>query len=311
MDFVTLANAAHETSRTVARYLVVETEEDDDFAHLEGLGHSTHHDAAAAAAGGVGVGADAEFASSGGVPIDSAAAANRPLLSPTAESALLELSTNFLLYVAMVVITVMVSRIYFPSCLEPREEPAGRRTLNQSYMSLMKDAYNSDFSDEEDEDDEGGEKSGDGGSGKELEGGEGLLDVEGGSGGGSASVRPVVSKVQQSSNFLFDELDQEVQSKQSVYTNLAICALMLNLTFVSWGLLQVRCSKKVAGGWRPSSIGICDHCRMSVHGRNIICTSCALGFRHWSRLGVEMVEKYHGGRALRNLTRQRCAVTRG
>ena len=41
-----------------------------------------------------------------------------------------------------------------------------------------------------------------------------------------------------SSSFLF-EYDQEEESKRSVYTNLAICAVMLNVTFVSWGLLQV------------------------------------------------------------------------
>jgi len=44
-----------------------------------------------------------------------------------------------------------------------------------------------------------------------------------------------------SSSFLNELMDEnKKKSRESVYTNLAICAIMLNLTFVSWGLLQVR-----------------------------------------------------------------------
>lgn len=76
MDFVTLANSAHETSRSLLRML---TEEDDDFTHLENVD-------------GTGTGSTAgESNGMGGEDM------NRPLLSPTAEAALLELSTNFLL----------------------------------------------------------------------------------------------------------------------------------------------------------------------------------------------------------------------
>ena len=235
-DFMTLANAAHEASRTIFRLLTEQQVDpaDDDFAHLENLGGRHHSDTtdmgASSSAYSTHNDATGYTQSSSSVPDP-----NRPLLSPTAESALLELSTNFLLYVAMVMITTMVAKIYFPSWLEPREEPTTR--LSHAYMNVMEDAYKSDFSDEEDEEDEEGargyrdDKNGNDENSKE---GAGLLGVE----GGATRHRSTMSQ-SQSSSFLFD-IDQESQSKQSVYTNLAICAVMLNLTFVSWGLLQVR-----------------------------------------------------------------------
>ena len=83
MDFITLANSAHETSRTLLRILT--TDEDDDFAHIENAG-STSSEAATTAESILG---NAEATAPSDI--------NRPLLSPTAEAALLELSTNFLL----------------------------------------------------------------------------------------------------------------------------------------------------------------------------------------------------------------------
>eukprot|EP00584_Thalassiosira_punctigera_P012936 CAMPEP_0172554216 /NCGR_PEP_ID=MMETSP1067-20121228/53692_1 /TAXON_ID=265564 ORGANISM="Thalassiosira punctigera, Strain Tpunct2005C2" /NCGR_SAMPLE_ID=MMETSP1067 /ASSEMBLY_ACC=CAM_ASM_000444 /LENGTH=143 /DNA_ID=CAMNT_0013342543 /DNA_START=188 /DNA_END=616 /DNA_ORIENTATION=- len=142
MDFITLANAAHETSRTLLRLLTEDAaaSEDDDFAHLENIGvrHSSSGAGATAGVGGdnyadnvAGYGAAQQGGGSSGL-----LQLNRPLLSPTSEAVLLELSTNFLLYVAMVVITAMVAKIYFPSWLEPREEPVSR--LSHAYnMNLM------------------------------------------------------------------------------------------------------------------------------------------------------------------------------
>ena len=255
MDFISLANAAHETSRHVFRLLIEDTtstpnNEDDDFAHLENIGGHNHH-----ATESIGY----EYTSSGAANTASQQQyttgttsmpqlENRPLLSPTAESALLELSTNFLLYVAMVMITTMVAKIYFPSWLEPREEPQARMS-NHAYMNVMQDAYKDDLSDEEedeDEDFEGGRCSKGGESNKSSsnekeEGGSIFLDagdvddtddLNHNNGGGRMSRTA-------SSSFLFD-YDQETQSKNSVYRNLALCAIMLNVTFVSWGLLQVR-----------------------------------------------------------------------
>lgn len=233
MDFITLATAAHETSQTILRFLTedVAASEDDDFAHLENIGgrsSSSLHTSSEVITGGTN-----SYDDTGGYKSSAYSSAsqleNRPLLSPTAEAALLELSTNFLLYCAMVLITTLVAKIYFPSWLEPREAPTPR--LSNNYMDVIRDSYKSDLSDEEEDEDEDEE---------ELRGG--LLNNTEGSGNnntassdeGAASLRR-----RKSSTYIFD-YDQESESKQSVYTNLAICAVMLNLTFVSWGLLQER-----------------------------------------------------------------------
>lgn len=179
---------------------------------------------------------------------------SRPLLSPTAESALLSLCTNFLLYVAMVLITVMVARIYFPSWLEPREELSDanrRRSSAHSYMNVIEE--NASYSDEEEDDDGGGDdeeedfiEAGTGAvAGRIKKSYKDDVNLLGGDGGeeGRASAAdgtppPPARKLSTISTFL--DYDQETMSRESVYTNLAICAVMLNVTFVSWGLLQVR-----------------------------------------------------------------------
>eukprot|EP00579_Thalassiosira_antarctica_P012868 CAMPEP_0201939824 /NCGR_PEP_ID=MMETSP0903-20130614/43997_1 /ASSEMBLY_ACC=CAM_ASM_000552 /TAXON_ID=420261 /ORGANISM="Thalassiosira antarctica, Strain CCMP982" /LENGTH=550 /DNA_ID=CAMNT_0048481453 /DNA_START=118 /DNA_END=1767 /DNA_ORIENTATION=+ len=238
MDFITLANAAHETSRTFARLLTEDTAaavEDDDFSHLENIG--VRHSSTSGAGGSDGYTNNADYGTQ-----DVPQMENRPLLSPTAEAALLELSTNFLLYVAMVMITTMVAKIYFPSWLEPREEPVTR--LSHAYMNVMEDAYKSDISDEEEDEDDfvevGGYKDSENGS-KSSGNNEiaGLLDADekGGHKGNSSPIRTMPRS--ESSSFLFD-IDQEIETKKSVYTNLVICAVMLNFTFVLWGLLQER-----------------------------------------------------------------------
>ena len=257
MDFISLANAAHETSRHVFRLLIEDTtttpnNEDDDFAHLENIGGHNHHATESigyeyTSSAAANTAAQQQQYTTGTTSMPQLE--NRPLLSPTAESALLELSTNFLLYVAMVMITTMVAKIYFPSWLEPREEPQTRMS-NHAYMNVMQDAYKDDLSDEdeeedEDEDFEGGRNSNGGESNKSSsngeEGGSRFLDagdvddtddLNNNNNGGGRMSRTA------SSSFLFD-YDQETQSKNSVYRNLALCAIMLNVTFVSWGLLQV------------------------------------------------------------------------
>mmetsp|Transcript_18085 Transcript_18085/g.37486 ORF Transcript_18085/g.37486 Transcript_18085/m.37486 type:complete len:410 (+) Transcript_18085:332-1561(+) len=239
MDFFTLANSAHETTRVLLRFLTEETQDntvhsaevgstaqDDDFAHLENIGgrSGTPVDATA--------GYDAMMSTryDGGT-----GAENRPLLSPTAEAALLELSTNFLLYAAMVIITIMVTKIYFPSWLEPREEPINE--MRHSYLNVMDDAYKSDLSDEEGGDEEGGNGGNDDDESTTGSEGEGLLDD---SEGVQRSNSSEINRKYSNSSSIPLEFDQSSHSKQSVYTNLAICAVMLNLTFVSWGILQER-----------------------------------------------------------------------
>ncbi|KAL7512062.1 hypothetical protein ACHAXN_009022 [Cyclotella atomus] len=210
MDFINLANTAHETSRYLFRVLTESaTGEDDDFAHLENVDHT-------GAAGSTIGGADGMGTTAGGADL------NRPLLSPTAEAALLELSTNFLLYAAMVIITTLVAKMYFPSWLEPREENSP--PLSHSYMAAMENTYKSDLSDDEVDEEET----------------EGLIENRGKEAGDKDSTTTNGNMFRSGASSFLSEYDSKLQSKESVYGNLAICAIMLNVTFVVWGLLQER-----------------------------------------------------------------------
>jgi hypothetical protein len=240
--------------------------DNDDFAQLEGVASSRADDrvGSSLSVDGVGIdgGVDADYHSQygvggggagimggggGGVP----QMENRPLLSPTAESALLSLCTNFLLYVAMVLITVMVARLYFPSWLEPREEPISRVSSAHMYMNVSDNIDGGSYSDEDDDgkdEEEDFIEAGNGAGGKvrrenndrggykdEVD----LLDLDGGNAPRDGPPPPPLTarRMRVVSSFL--DYDQETMTRESVYTNLAICAIMLNVTFVSWGLLQV------------------------------------------------------------------------
>lgn len=122
----------------------------------------------------------------------------------------------------MVIITTLVAKIYFPSWLEPREE--NPPPLSHSYMAAMENTYKSDLSDDEVDQEEA----------------EGLLENgEGGKEEGTSDNKNGMFR-SGASSFL-SEYDSRLQTKESVYGNLAICAIMLNVTFVVWGLLQVSC----------------------------------------------------------------------
>jgi len=155
----------------------------------------------------------------------------RPVLSKSAEAELYLLATNFLLYVAMVIITTMVAKIYFPESLERGQEPATLKR-NYDYRRKRKDSasdfgsisdeearfLNSNSDDEElysDEDDDYDEEEGDEDN---SEGEEAYLDDS-----------PKVL-----------EFDQVHTSRTQVIQRLLFCSLMLNITFVSWGALQER-----------------------------------------------------------------------
>lgn len=135
----------------------------------------------------------------------------QPLLSPTAEVELYLLATNFLLYVAMVIITTLVAKIYFPEAVE-RGPASSHMPRSASYVRVAEDTA-SYYSDEEDTD------------GVE---GESLIKNNDNQ----------KNKNQKSDNFL--EFEQSSSPKLDVMKRLAFCCLMLNITFVAWGLLQER-----------------------------------------------------------------------
>lgn len=266
MDFIQLANAAHETSRAIVRMLLEQQDDNDDsddFVRIENEpsmsryhGSSPEGTTTVQRVGGVD---DVNYSTrgggggGGGVP----QMEDRPFLSPTAESALLSLCTNFLLYVAMVLITVLVARIYFPSWLEPR----GTATMGEGTPTRVRElrALSTTFEDDDEEDDDEKEEEFIGTvkintpRHEEEERKKGysdnlvdLLDADNEEVGQFIKPnigRGKVTATEKGSNVTFLDswrLPTESMSKESVYSNLAICAIMLNVTFVSWGLLQER-----------------------------------------------------------------------
>jgi hypothetical protein len=128
MDFITLA--AETDPRRMMRYLADVSGEDDDMGFI----HSPQQAAAAAAAAAAGtssyvppIAADYEIG-------------DRPVFSRTAEAELYMLATNFLVYVSLVIVTIVVAKIYFPEALErgssselvPDRIPHGSGVLKKS-----------------------------------------------------------------------------------------------------------------------------------------------------------------------------------
>ena len=139
----------------------------------------------------------------------------------------------------MVIVTILVAKIYFPTWLESREEPM-TMPRSQEYLNVMDEAYRSDLSDEDEEEEEE----------------ENLLSFTSDDDAERGTAAPTTSTAEQQqqqqrlsrmasrrsstdSNHVTLEFDQSRHSKEKVYTNLAICAIMLNVTFVVWGVLQV------------------------------------------------------------------------
>jgi len=273
MDFVTLASAT--APRKLLRHLAAatatagETGEDDDFAHLAAESSSAEAGADYSSGGlyGERPGTPYEQQFGGAVPDSSS-----PLLSPTAEAELFLLATNFLLYVAMVIITTMVCKIYFPESLER----GGAESPRMSYVRVrssgsrrgssagddeegegrnMSSYYSSDNEDESSMEgaggeDEGGfssdEDEGEGSSDDESESDGLLLEMEEPEAGGVAGSTPHRrrnrfngrKRAVSGGNFL--EFDQTTTGRNDVMKRLGLCVLMLNLTFVTWGVLQER-----------------------------------------------------------------------
>jgi len=155
----------------------------------------------------------------------------RPLLSKTAEAELYLLATNFLLYVALVLITTMVTKIYFPEMLERASEIPRARSFAYR-MARSQDSEEYYGSDVEEEDDQYGD-------GDEEDEGEVLDSSE----EETEMIRNLASAQdgnvkRRSTNFL--EFQQGSLSRIQVLRRLVFCSLMLNITFVMWGALQER-----------------------------------------------------------------------
>mmetsp|Transcript_1739 Transcript_1739/g.2973 ORF Transcript_1739/g.2973 Transcript_1739/m.2973 type:complete len:563 (-) Transcript_1739:75-1763(-) len=246
MDFISLASAT--SSRSLLRQLEAENN-DDDFAHL------SIAPAESDPSGFASISADGSVSPSEYV---SEPNTQKPLLSPSAETELFMLATNFLLYVAMVIITTMVCKIYFPESLE-----RGRTMARSvSYVRVSgEDAndpntsssyYSSDAEDEDDVDDESREDEVSMGDeeqecvNEQEEAEELLLEMEPEVTGQPGKKKDRRSRKKEnnlsrsSSVGSFLEFDQRTTSKKSVLKRLAFCVVMLNLTFVAWGVLQER-----------------------------------------------------------------------
>ena len=134
----------------------------------------------------------------------------QPLLSPSAEAELYLLATNFLLYVALVIVTTLIAKVYFPESLDP-----SLRVQGDSGSDNMK----------EDEEQQA----------SLLENEDAALEEEYHKNLAKARSSPQKRRV----SFDF-EFDQKQTPRILVLRRLVFCSLMLNLTFVTWGVLQER-----------------------------------------------------------------------
>ncbi|CAB9498983.1 Adenosine 3'-phospho 5'-phosphosulfate transporter 1 [Seminavis robusta] len=266
MDFVDLANGLSEITETLLRHLTVQQEDngDDDFARLEGDYHSSSSHATTTAS--TTQVAQEQPAASGlsstgyYSPEDTSVPISSPLLSPTAEAELYLLATNFLLYVAMVIITIMVAKIYFPEALDRGVSMPQSRTFNYRMADAREDYYGSD-AEEDDEDEEDDAKTDDDDDDdneilasdededmeqqqqqelefEQVDETDDLLEMQ----QQRPSTIPLTGLrpgVHYDSTRLL-EFEQLTMSKTQVFKRLTLCVVMLNLTFVTWGVLQER-----------------------------------------------------------------------
>ena len=166
------------------------------------------------------------------------AAGQSPLLSKTSEAELYLLATNFLLYVAMVIVTTIVAKIYFPEMLERDTSLPRARSFSYRVTTTpgreTDEFYGSDMEDDDDDDEYVDGESGDDRA-ELLDSQLGSEDAD--SGGDAYFDPPNRHKAFRTPSIL--EFQQESMSKSQVLRRLLFCSLMLNITFVMWGALQV------------------------------------------------------------------------
>lgn len=232
MDFVTIAEST--SPKSIQRFLrslkdgeaaVV----DDDFSHLD-TSHTSHHDFQRDSI------LDITVKNTNLDELE-----NTPMFSPAAEGELFMLATNFLLYVAIVLIITMIAKIYFPEALERMEAQNDTKPATRSYnyrrveedKGNESDASNgiiSDSSFEEDYDFISQQQA--------------LVDGDLAPTGSTKRLvgRPKHQRGKSQASHLVDTFafEQEETSRGTVFKRLLICVISLNVTFVTWGVLQER-----------------------------------------------------------------------
>jgi hypothetical protein len=141
----------------------------------------------------------------------------------------------------MVIIITMVAKIYFPASLE-RGTTGGPVARSVSYVRTD-DVENGDASDESPisygSDAEDSDECEENDELVEEDETDNLLEMEGEGTLRRTRISPAKKSRQTSVGSSFLEFDQETASRQSVLKRLSFCVLMLNVTFVTWGVLQV------------------------------------------------------------------------
>lgn len=280
MDFVDLANDMSAVTQSLLRHLTTAEEGDDDFARLDGEYHSSSaHQMAAAPAQQV-QGSNAYYEDPT-VPLKQpflspTAEAELYLLATNfllckkqevssfvatfaslPDPFIFQTLSPQLTDVAMVIIITMIAKIYFPESLERGVAVPQARTFNYR-MAENDDYYASDADDPEessdaktddDDDDDNEILASDEDEADEEEAPvteesetNDLLSEMRPSQVPISGLRPGVS-YDSSSRIL--EFEQLTMSKSQVLRRLIICIVMLNVTFVTWGVLQVRQLRRI------------------------------------------------------------------
>lgn len=240
MDFLTIAEST--SPKAIRRFLrsvsaVATGAEDDDFSHLD-TSHTSHHDYQY----------QHDSILDNTVKNANYDLENTPLFSPAAEAELFMLATNFLLYVAIVLIITMIAKIYFPEALERNEAQNGTTPASRSSNYRR---VSSDTSDEETKKEEGKESDPGLVSDSSFEEDydfisqqQALVDGDLAPTGSTKRLvgRPKHQRGASQASHLVDTFafEQEKTSRGAVIKRLLICIISLNVTFVTWGVLQER-----------------------------------------------------------------------
>ena len=169
---------------------------------------------------------------------------NKVLQDVGAGAELTVLAQNFLLYIALVIITALLQHYYFPESIKAGQEEAAQAMQRAAAVAaaaeeeegLTMTEEGSPAASEEEEDEERSTKK-------------------------SAELPSSSSKKKNSSLgsvlAVDDAFDQETSSKREVLSRLSVCVVGLLLSFLVWGVLQERMlTKPYDGDYFTSSYGL-------------------------------------------------------